>query len=52
MCFRDWSLVTAMEGGLQNRMGGCEVLPLRTGGRAVNVLAILKAGGGAQQVLG
>ena len=35
---RDWSLITG--GGLQNRRGACEVLPLRKGG-----------GGGGEKVL-
>ena len=50
--FRDWSLITGREGGLQNgregggyKMGGGarEVLPLQKGG-AEKVLAMLKGG--------
>ena len=34
-------------GGIQNGRGGaCEVFPLRKGGGAENVLAMLKGGGG------
>ena len=39
---RDWSAITGRGGGLQNRRGAREVLPLRKGGG--EVLALLKGG--------
>ena len=61
MHVRDWSLITGREAGgvLQNGRegsyktgrGACEVLPLRKGGRAKKVLAMLKGGGCAHKVL-
>ena len=51
LCFGDWSLITRRRGGgLQNRRGVREVLPLRKGGGGT-ILAMLK-GGGAQTALG
>ena len=49
---REWSLITGM-GGLQNGREGGQVkfYPYEKGG-AEKVLAMLKGGGGAQQVLG
>ena len=41
---RDWSLIRGRGGGLQNRRGVCEVLPLQKGGGAENDLAMMKGG--------
>ena len=42
---RDWSVITGRGGGgLQNRRGATEVLPLRKGGWRKNILGMLKGG--------